>query len=465
MTLIANPPKLYPFQEEGVAWLESLERGGILADDMGMGKTAQIIRAARRKGLRRVLIVTLTSVVPVWEQEIEKWAPGTTCEAVSAKQDADERVRTIRGTQVFTVIGYDLMRKLAIALSMRKWDLVVFDEAHRLKNRKTIAHKKARLLMRKSATDRIWFATGTPVQNHTEDYWPLLRAIADGFGSYWEYANKYCDVSPVIHPRTKQVLGMDVKSIEDADDPRVKALTSRISKFFLRRTKKDTLDLPDKTQVSIPVELSPIYRRMYREMEDKFMVRLPTGDIVTADTVLAQTTRLLQLCVDWQLLVPQEPGWAYAGPKEQALMELVDQLQGRQFVLFSQWANVIDLIYNLLAGEDITCSVFTGRNLATRQTGLEFWKGGHTQGLLVTLGAGGTGLDFTEASEAFFLDRSWNPKVNEQAEDRLYRHGQRNAVTIYNLFCTGTVEDDRVFPTLERKEKLADALVESLAES
>lgn len=441
----------------------SLGRGGILADDMGMGKSAQVIVAARRLNLRRVLIVTLTSVVPVWLQEIEKWAPGTHVADITARDSMWVRDAQIKaGLAQFVVIGYELMRTHITTLGRKKWDLVVFDEAHKLKNRKTVTHRSARFLMRKSSTDRVWFTTGTPVQNHASDYWPLLRAIADGFGSYWQYAEKYCEVTEVIHPRTLKVLGHEVSSVSDPEDPRVQNLLRAIEKYVLRRTKDDHLELPPKTRVSVPVDFPPEYRRMYREMEDKYMVTLPNGILVTADTDLAKTTRLLQLCVDWRLLIPQVPLNEYDGPKKQALLDHISMVGTRQFVVFSQWANVIDLVYHFLAVNGIESSVFTGRNLATRETGLELWKEGHTQALLVTIAAGGTGRDFTEASEAFFLDRSWNPKVNEQAEDRLYRHGQTRPVTIYDFYVNGTIEDERVFPTLQAKEDLVQSIVESL---
>jgi SNF2 family DNA or RNA helicase len=201
---------------------------------------------------------------------------------------------------------------------------------------------------------------------------------------------------------------------------------------------------------------------MYKEMEDKYMVTLPNGILVTADTDLARTTRLLQLCVDWRLLIRQAPLNEYDGPKKQVLLDHISMVGTRQFVVFSQWANVVGLVYHFLAVNGIESSVFTGRNLTTRETGLELWKEGHTQALLVTIAAGGTGRDFTEASEAFFLDRSWNPKVNEQAEDRLYRHGQTRPVTIYDFYVTGTIEDERVFPTLKEKEDLVQSIVEAL---
>jgi SNF2 family DNA or RNA helicase len=462
MTLITRP-RLYPYQEEGVDWLMGLGRGGILADDMGLGKTAEVIVASRRLCLRRVLIVTLTSVVPVWVQEFEKWAPGARVGTVVAKEVPQLRDILIESKErEYIVIGYDLMRSHIATLQKQKWDLVVFDEAHKLKNRKTVTHTCARRLMRKMTTERIWFTTGTPVQNHAQDYWPLLRAIADGFGSFWQYAAQYCEVLEVIHPRTRQVLGHEVRSISDPEDPRVKALVERVNPYVLRRTKDDHLGLPPKTRVTVPVDLPPMYRRMYKQMDDKYICTLPTGDVVTADTDLARTTRLLQLCVDWKLLIPQVPFTQYDGPKKQVLLDHVEMIDGRQFVVFSQWANVIDLVYHLLEDLKVYSSVFTGRNIATREIGLREWKAGETQALLVTIAAGGTGRDFTEASEALFLDRSWNPKVNEQAEDRLYRHGQTRPVTIYDFYCEDTVEDQRVFPTLQAKEDLVTSIVESL---
>lgn len=491
---------LYPFQEQGVEWLMSLERsplsssGGILADDMGLGKTAQVLSAIVRLGLKRVLVVTRNSVKKVWRDECEKWAPQLEHIVIDASSMSQEaRIDWALDPAVHIVIvNYELIRAydsknreypFTKALNRQRWDLVVFDEAQLLKNRKSHQYKAARLLTRKSSTKRAWYATGTPVENHQHDYWPLLRNIIPGFGSYWRYAQTYCNVEPVYHPKVRDVverakalgkpipeyaknmiLGQSVTSVESADDPRTIALVKAIAPYVLRRTKAQVYpQMPPKTVQRIPVELSGVHNKLYWSMYDKMYCKLPTGELITADTSLAQQTRLLQLACDWQLLRGENIGHGddYSGPKEQIFLDLVEGLEGRPFVVFSQWERLVSLLFNRLLKEGLSCAMFTGANVETRNYNLDIWRTGDVQALLVTLSAGGVGLDFTHADTAFFLDRSFNPKANAQAEDRLWRHGQTRAVTVYDLYCEGTIEE-HVHDTNDSKTHVADNIVDSL---
>jgi len=191
---------------------------------------------------------------------------------------------------------------------------------------------------------------------------------------------------------------------------------------------------------------------------------LPSGIEVTADTVLAQQTRLLQLTIDWRLLTGQSiQTTLLGGPKATVLLDHIDALAGRPFVVFSQWVNVLDLIGNTFTEVGISFAEFTGRNLVTREYQLEQWNKGQRQALLVTIDAGGVGRDFTHADTAFFLDRTFNPKRNLQAEDRLWRHGQTRPVNIYDIFARNTIEE-HVHNVDDIKTQVADNTVEALVE-
>ena len=465
---MSEPLVLYPFQRDGVEWLRSLDavgdgRGGILADSMGLGKTLQTLVAAHEMQLRRVLVITLNSTRVVWSQALDKWFPNTDYIVIDANDMTQEiREHAIRDdTRMFCIMNYTMMRTNLAALERVHWDLVVFDEAHELSNRKSITHQASRRVTRKSATDRVWYCTGTPVQNHVQEYWPLLRPIVPGFGSYWQFAHKYLDVEEVIHKRTRQVIGHTVKNPTDPNDERVREFVETIRPYVLRRTKQQVYpDLPPKTYQRIPIALDKHSRHVYQQFETKFRAVTPNNVEVFTDTVLARDTRLLQTCVDWQLLEPLSHNVALQGPKADALREHVSTLQGAPFVVFSQWDSVVQLVRNMLRKAHVNVSTFTGANVRTRDAELAQWKRGETQGLLVTLAAGGVGLDFTHASTAFFLDRSWNPKANEQAEDRLYRHGQTQPVHIIDFYARDTIEEHVLYVD-DTKERIADSVVEA----
>lgn len=458
--------KPYAFQEVGIRWLQQLPRAGVLADDMGLGKTSEVILASTRRRDKRVLVVTLNSARRVWINEFKKCAPHVRVVTIDAwtMTDAQRKSAILDKSYQYVIINYQLMLKYVSTLQRVYWDVVVFDEAHRLSNRASQTHKASRLLTRKNATKQVWFCTGTPVENHIEEYWPYLRVCSSEFGSYWEYAERYAKIENVIHPYTKAVLGR-VVSNPDPDDPRLAELVEKIRPFVLRRTKEMVYpDMPEKTYTRVPLTMSPDERKMYTRMETKMRVTLPTGDEILCDSELSQSTRLLQLCVDWQLLLGEScRSLTLRGTKADALLETIEQLNGRPFVVFSQWSRAIDMLGNRLRKENVSFRTFTGENAETRDRGLDEWNAGKAQGLLVTIQAGGTGLDFTHASDAFFLDRSWNPKLNEQAEDRLHRHGQTRPVIVKDFYFEDSREEV-VMDVLDGKTEISDAVVGELEE-
>lgn len=470
---------LYPFQEHGSKWLATRPRSGVLADDMGLGKTVQTLRALELVGARHTLIVTRAACTYIWAQELDKWYPDLDYDMIDAKSmnaELREIIVSDKATEI-VIVGYEMMRKLAPQLSRRKWDVVVFDEAHALSNRRSQTHKISRTLTRASCARRVWFLTGTPVQNHVQEYWPLLRVADTQFGSYWKFVHKYCNVEPVIHPRyraayeqglyvpPRAILGQQVVNVMDQRDPRIGHLLDALAPYVLRRTKQDVYpELPAKTYTRIPIALDAAHRKMYSAMNTHMRCQLPNGDDCEVDTVLAQQTRLLQLCIDWRLLSDASLySAALEGPKAIALMAHIEALDGRPFVVFSQWTGVLDLVSTMLADRGIASAEFTGKNLVTREDQLGLWNNSHVQALLVTIAAGGVGRDFTHADTAFFLDRSFNPKANLQAEDRLWRHGQTKPVNVYDIYARNTIEE-HVHNVDDNKTHVANITVEALAE-
>ena len=459
--------KPYEYQERGIDWLQSLPRAGILADDMGLGKTLQTIFACERSHMKRVLVVTLNSTRRVWRNELQKCAPDAKFVVIDAWEMTDTQRKTaiLDKTNRYVIVNYQMMLKLVGTLERVYWDVVIFDEAHKLKNRASQTHKASRRLTRKSSTRRVWFCTGTPVENHLEEYWPYLRVCDAEFGSYWTYVERYANVEDVINPKTGITYGKIVNN-PDSSDPRLSVLVNKIRPFVLRRTKEDVFpEMPRKTYTRVPLQMNRDERRMYDQMLKRMFVKLPDGREIACDSELAQATRLLQLSVDWQILLGDYEcrQRELSGTKAEILLENLEQLNGRPFVLFSQWSRVIDLVGNLLAKHGITFFPYTGHNVGVRENRLDEWNAGQAQGLLVTIQAGGTGLDFTRASDAFFLDRSWNPKQNEQAEDRLHRHGQTRPVIIKDFYFEATREET-LMDVLDGKIEISDAVVGVLEE-
>jgi len=442
--------QLRPYQQEGLSWLQFLREynlGGILADDMGLGKTIQVlahllVEQAAGRADRPSLVVAPTSLMPNWRRESERFAPGL-------------RVLTLHGPQrrkLFDAIPehdlvlttYPLLPRDAEALLGHEYHLLILDEAQHIKNPRA---KAAETACRLPARHRICL-TGTPLENHLGELWSQFHFLMPGFLGERQRFRKLFRTPIEKH----------------ADPARSEQLRRRIAPFLLRREKsKVAAELPPKTEIVNEVELSGPQRDLYesiratlhekvqREIDKKGIER---SQILILDALL----KLRQVCCDPRLLKLE----AARKVTRSAKLELLDEMlpgmieEGRRILLFSQFTGMLALIEEQLKGNGIDYVKLTGRT-RNRAAPIDRFQAGEVPLFLISLKAGGTGLNLTAADTVIHYDPWWNPAVERQATDRAHRIGQEKPVFVYKLLSRGTVEE-RIAALQARKQELADAL-------
>ncbi len=445
--------ELRPYQREGLDWLQFLrgyELGGILADDMGLGKTVQAlahILVERREGRldRPCLVVCPTSVVPNWLAEAARLAPELRVLSLHGP-DRTERFPEIDNSDV-VVTTYALLSRDADHLLPIKWHMAVLDEAQAIKN---AAAKTTQLVCRLDARHRLCL-TGTPMENHLGELWSQFAFLMPGLlGDAKRFA---------------RVFRTPIEKKQDGE--RRAVLSGRLKPFLLRRTKSlVAADLPAKTEILRPLELAGPQRDLYetvrvamhekvrREVAEKGLAR---SHIVVLDALL----KLRQVCCDPRLVKLTAARQVNASAKLEHLMEMLPPLieEGRQILLFSQFTSMLDLIKPAVAEAGIDFVELRGDTKDRAGPVAQFQKG-KVPLFLISLKAGGTGLNLTAADTVIHYDPWWNPAVEDQATDRAHRIGQDKPVFVYKLVAQGTVEE-RMLELQQRKKALAAGIYDA----
>jgi len=435
---------LRPYQLDGFAWLARLAHwspGACLADDMGLGKTIQALALLLRRGAEGpALVVAPTSLGFNWLREAERFAPSLVCLPVrsgSAMEPALERL----GEAVVVITSYDLVARHIDRLSEVKWATVVFDEAQALKNPAT---QRARSAVKLDAGFRLAL-TGTPLENHTGELWSLCRVVVPGLlGSEATFRERFQN------------------PIERSGDKRARRrLAAIVSPFILRRLKGQVArDLPERTDIRLDVTLSRAERQLYDELRRSVVAELEAidPDANQRFQLLAAITRLRQLACHPRLYLPDS---TVPSSKLALLREKVEELRGEGYraLIFSQFTQLLELVRIALVEDGVRCSWLDGSLSATaRQRAVEGFQAGESDVFLLSIKAGGTGLNLTAASFVFLLDPWWNPAVETQATDRAHRIGQTEPVTVYRLVAGGTIEE-AIYSLHEEKRALMDAVL------
>ncbi|MEZ6187488.1 MAG: SNF2-related protein [Planctomycetota bacterium] len=445
-----RPPRglkaeLRPYQLEGVAWLERLATWGVgacLADDMGLGKTVQAIALlVARKKEGPALVVAPTSVGANWIRELGRFAPGL--RALLYRDTERGEVHTELGPGDVVVVSYDLARIDLERLAPVAWGTLVFDEAQQVKNATT---KTARALRQLSGGWRLAL-TGTPVENHLGELWSLFRLISPGVFGGWE-AFKRRFAEPIER---------------DGDATRRAALARVIRPFVLRRTKAEVLrELPGRTDVQLDVELSPRELKLYEQTRLAAALELSTkGTKGKGDArfqILAALTKLRQLACHPRLV---DASWEHGSAKLDAFLEVLDELrQGEHRALvFSQFTRHLALVREALEARGVSYLYLDGQTPARERQGLvDAFQAGEGEVFLISLKAGGKGLNLTAADYVVHLDPWWNPAVEDQATDRAHRLGQQKPVTVYRLVTQGTVEAQILALHAQKRDLVAGVL-------
>ena len=448
------------YQEDGLAWLAWLEAndlGGILADDMGLGKTAQALAIiahdieSKKPPKAPTLVVAPTSVVTNWLREAERFAPKlrVVLHHGSAREDPSGYV----GHADVVVTSYGVMRRDE-PLRAINWHRVVLDEAQAIKNPTTATTKAARKL---EGTHRL-VVTGTPVENHLGELWSLMSFANPGLlGTQAAFKTRYADY-------------VGTAAGADALD----ALRKRIAPFILRRHKMDpgiADELPERIIVRDDCTLTREQAALYQAVVDDM-----TSDVADATgmqrrgKVLAGITKLKQICNHPATIADGDATGVLAGRsgKLDRLVELAAEIieEGEAVVVFSQYATFLRRVAEHLRTElEVGVENLDGKMArAARDKSVgRFSEEGGPPVLCVSLKAGGTGLNLVRANHVIHFDRWWNPAVEDQASDRVWRIGQTRGVVVHTLVCPGTLEE-RIADLLDQKRSLASAVVASSPE-
>ncbi|WP_212764263.1 DEAD/DEAH box helicase [Streptomyces sp. I05A-00742] len=448
--------ELRDYQRRGVAWLRSLTGlgfGALLADDMGLGKTLQTIALlAGRTGDRPRLVVCPTSVVSNWERELARFAPGLTVLRHHGPRRATDAAEFTPGAVVIT--SYALLRLDADLLTSVDWDLVVLDEAQQIKNPTA---RTARAALRLRAGARVAL-TGTPVENRLSELWSLAHFTNPGL------------LGP--HARFKERFAVPIE--RDGDQEAAERLRAIVSPFLLRRLKSTVAgELPAKMESTVPCDLTDEQARLYRAavteaFDDGDGDGLGTG-IRRQGNVLRLLTHLKQICNHpAQFLGEDEGGTGTLAGRSGKLARATEMLgeavaAGDRALVFTQYRVMGQLLSRHLAAElglDSVPFLHGGTPAEQRDAMVDAFQHADTASplLVISLKAGGFGLNLTRASHVLHYDRWWNPAVEDQATDRAHRIGQTRTVHVHKLVTADTFEE-RVDALLESKRSLADAVV------
>ena len=442
---------LRPYQVEGYRWLSALSElglGACLADDMGLGKTIQIlalILARVSEGSGPTLVVAPTSVCGNWIAEIARFAPTLTALDYSGKQRTEHLARlSEQGSSASVVVcSYTLLQQDQAELSALNWGMVVLDEAQFIKNPQSLRAKAAYSL---SAKQRI-AATGTPVENHLGDVWGIFRFLNPGLLGDWQHF-KHTFLMPVER---------------DAGRESTELLQKLLRPFLLRRLKRDVLsDLPPLTEVQHDVQLSADESVRYALLRKQIHEKLYTvhGKRNNKLEVLAEIMRLRRFCCHPALVFPDAPREC---SKIDAFLDLVEELRENQHraLVFSQFVDFLALVREQLDERRIRYEYLDGSTpQAERQARVAAFQEGDAPLFLISLKAGGFGLNLTAADYVIHLDPWWNPAVQAQATDRAHRIGQERPVTVYRLVTRESIEESIVKMHATKRE-LAGALLDN----
>jgi superfamily II DNA or RNA helicase len=442
--------KLRPYQLEGLSWLNFLrefELGGILADDMGLGKTVQTLaHIAIEKHAKRLdkpyLVICPTSVLPNWLSEIEKFAPKLKVTALWGP-DRGSNFPKITGSDI-VVTTYPLVPRDIDTLIKQGWKAVVLDEAQFIKNPAT---QVAQAVGSLRADYRICL-TGTPVENHLGELWSQFNFLMPGL----------LKDLPTFTRNFRTPIEKQKNKLTQ------KVLAAKVRPFLLRRTKELVAkELPEKTVIIKRVELEGAQRDLYEAvrlaMYEKVKEALTSKGLARSQIVILDALlKLRQVCCDPRLVSLTAAKKVDASAKLHLLLEMLEELiaEGKNILLFSQFTSMLDLIILELNKRKIGFVEIRG-DTQDRATPVKMFQAGKVPLFLLSLKAGGTGLNLTAADTVIHYDPWWNPAVENQATDRAHRIGQEKAVFVFKLIASGTIEE-RMLDLQDRKKAIAEGV-------
>ncbi len=440
--------ELRDYQLEGYQWMARLAHwgaGACLADDMGLGKTIQALSLILSRAMNGpTLILAPTSVCMNWLEEAQRFAP--TLNVLHFGAGDRQKIIEQAGAFDLVVCSYGLLQTESELLTDKQWQTIVADEAQAIKNGLT---KRSQAAMALQADFKV-ITTGTPIENHLGELWNLFHFINPGLlGSLKKFNERYA------------------QAIENNKDHSAQQRLKKLLRpFILRRLKTDVLkELPSRTEITLHVELSREERTFYEAMRRNAVEAMQKSQEEEQQVgqqhlkVLAEIMKLRRACCHPKLVMEDSP---LSSAKLQAFEELVDELiSGRHKALvFSQFVGHLHIIRDLLDKKGINYQYLDGStSIPKRKKAVTAFQGGEGDVFLISLKAGGSGLNLTAADYVIHMDPWWNPAVEDQASDRAHRMGQTRPVTIYRLVAKDTIED-KIVDLHAHKRDLASSLLE-----
>lgn len=437
---------LRPYQEIGFQWLCTLAKygfGGILADDMGLGKTLQVLTFLAAHPNSRTLVVCPSSLIYNWEEECCRFYPSARTASIAGS--AASRQIQIEQFEEYDIIitSYDLLKRDIDYYENKYFDYMMIDEAQYIKNTSTQAAKSV-----KSISCGCRFAlTGTPIENRLSELWSIFEYLMPGY--------------LFSYKRFKEELESPIA--ENQDDAARIRLSRLVRPFILRRLKKDVLkELPDKIEEVVYARMDGEQQRLYQAREKQLVIMLSKQTDAEFKTqklqILAELTALRQICCDPALVYEN---YGDDSAKTKTCIEVIQNAVsgGHKILLFSQFSSMLERLHMLLEEQEIRTLILTGKTKKEERRRLVAqFQSERADVFLISLKAGGTGLNLTAADMVIHYDPWWNLAAQNQATDRAYRIGQDNKVTVLRLIMKGTIEE-RILKMQQDKQNLADSII------
>ena len=424
---------LRDYQVSGFEFFKTLsdyQFGGILADEMGLGKTIQTIAFLLSNKDKKSIVITPTALIYNWKNELEKFAPTLKVGLLHAAKSEREKILDNIDNYDVILTTYTTYKNDIDKYKNINFDYCIIDEAQNIKNPDAIITKAI-----KNVNAKVKFAlTGTPIENNLMELWSIFDFIMPGY----------------LYNKSK------FKSIFVNNDKNIIELKNLIKPFILRRTKKEVItELPDKIEQKIIIDLEKEHKRAY-----KGYVNLITRKIKENNqdniTVFSYLTKLRQLCLSPELMVKNYQG---KNSKLDVLINIINDSSDEKILVFSQFTKVLEVIGKRLNEENISYSYLDGKTSAKDRVKLvEEFNTNNNKVFLISLKAGGTGLNLTSANIVVHFDPWWNPAIEDQASDRAHRIGQKNVVNVIKLIAKGTAEE-RVINLQETKKELIEDVI------
>ena len=442
---------LRDYQKEGVQWMNMLGTlgfGGVLADDMGLGKTLQVIALLDAQKKRPNLVVCPSSLILNWQDEIEKFAPHLNVVCIYGSAAARGYLMTqIHGCDI-AVTSYDYLRRDIDSLEKFQFETVILDEAQYIKNQKT---KNAQCVKRLKSKHR-FALTGTPIENSLAELWSIFDFLMPDYLYNYHYFQTHYEKGIV----------------RENDEEKSRKLKQMIEPFVLRRTKKEVLsELPDKIEKTLVLDFSEEEKRLYLANLSQVNQKLQNVlnmEQVDQIAILAMLTRLRQICAEPRVVYENITALS---SKLEGCMELLESLResNKKTLLFSSFTSVLDLIEEECRKRHFSVLKLTGStDKEDRRSYVQRFQSRDADVFLISLKAGGTGLNLTAAEAVIHYDPWWNISAENQATDRAYRIGQNNNVQVFKLIMKDSVEE-RITELQKKKKALSDQFVENNAGS